>query len=123
MQGFVYITDAKTAEPGTIKIVTNVSVSTPVTYPIAVVSSSENKEKAQEFLDFVTGKEGQEILEEIRFCSLILIRYRTYNRTYALRCKIMYNRRCVKVIHQAVEGLLLLISQFNCVSPNLMLIP
>ncbi len=65
--GFVYITDAKTAKPGTIKIVTNVSVSTPVTYPIAVVSSSENKEKAQKFLDFVTGKEGQEILKEYGF--------------------------------------------------------
>ena len=65
--GFVYITDAKTAKPGTIKIVTNVSVSTPITYPIAVVSSSEHKEKAQKFLDFVTGKEGQEILKEYGF--------------------------------------------------------
>ncbi|MGA9189936.1 MAG: molybdate ABC transporter substrate-binding protein [Methanosarcina sp.] len=65
--GFVYITDAKTAKPGTIKIVTNVSVSTPVTYPIAVVSSSEHKEKAQKFLDFVTGKEGQKILKEYGF--------------------------------------------------------
>ncbi|HET8689306.1 MAG TPA: substrate-binding domain-containing protein, partial [Methanosarcina sp.] len=45
--GFVYTSDAKTAEPGTIKTVTNMSVSTPVTYPIAVVSSSEHKEKAQ----------------------------------------------------------------------------
>ncbi|MCO5384155.1 MAG: molybdate ABC transporter substrate-binding protein [Methanosarcina barkeri] len=65
--GFVYITDAKTAKPGTIKIVTNVSVSTPIAYPIAVVSSSEHKEKAQKFLDFVTGKEGQEILKEYGF--------------------------------------------------------
>jgi molybdate transport system substrate-binding protein len=65
--GFVYITDAKTAKPGTIKVVTNVSVSTPVTYPIAVVSSSEHKEKAQKFLDFVTGKEGQEILKRYGF--------------------------------------------------------
>lgn len=65
--GFVYMTDAKTAEPGTIKVVTNVSVSTPVTYPIAVVSSSENKESAQEFVDFVTGEEGQEILQEYGF--------------------------------------------------------
>ncbi len=65
--GFVYITDAKTAEPGTIKIVTNVSVSTPVRYPIAVISSSEHKEKAQKFLDFVTGKEGQDILKKYGF--------------------------------------------------------
>jgi molybdate transport system substrate-binding protein len=46
-----------------------VSVSTPVTYPIAVVSSSEHKEKAQKFLDFVTGKEGQEILKRYGFVS------------------------------------------------------
>jgi molybdate transport system substrate-binding protein len=65
--GFVYITDAKTAEPGTIKIVTNVSVSTPIKYPIAVISSSEHKEKAQKFLDFVTGKEGQDILKKYDF--------------------------------------------------------
>ncbi len=65
--GFVYMTDAKTAEPGTIKVVTNVSVSTPVTYPIAVVSSSENKEGAQQFVDFITGEEGQEILQDYGF--------------------------------------------------------
>ncbi len=65
--GFVYATDAKSAQPGTIKIVTNVSVSTPVTYPIAVVSSSNHKETAQKFLDFVTGKEGQNILKEYGF--------------------------------------------------------
>jgi molybdate transport system substrate-binding protein len=67
--GFVYMTDAKTADPGTIEIVTNVTVSTPISYPIAVVSASENKEEAQEFLDYVTGEEGQEILEEYGFTS------------------------------------------------------
>ena len=65
--GVVYTSDAKTAEPGAIKTVTNVSVSTPVTYPIAVVSSSTHKETAQKFLDFVTGKEGQEILKKYGF--------------------------------------------------------
>jgi molybdate transport system substrate-binding protein len=65
--GFVYMTDAKTAEPGTIKVVTNVSVSTPVTYPIAAVSSSKNKEEGQKFLDFVTGEEGQKTLEKYGF--------------------------------------------------------
>jgi molybdate transport system substrate-binding protein len=65
--GFVYSTDAKSADPGTIKVVTNVSVSTPVTYPIAVVSSSVHKGKAQKFLDFVTGTEGQNILKEYGF--------------------------------------------------------
>ncbi|WP_440948398.1 molybdate ABC transporter substrate-binding protein [Methanosarcina sp. T3] len=65
--GFVYMTDAKTAEPGKIKVVATVPVTTPVSYPIAVVSASENKEEAQEFIDFVTGQEGQEILEEYGF--------------------------------------------------------
>lgn len=65
--GFVYMSDAMTAEPGTIKIVTNVSVSTPVNYPIAIVSYSEHKKDAQEFIDFVTGKEGQETLEKYGF--------------------------------------------------------
>lgn len=67
--GFVYTSDAKTAEPGTIKIVRNVPVSIPVKCPIAVISSSEHKEEAQKFLDFVTGKEGQDILKKYGFVS------------------------------------------------------
>jgi molybdate transport system substrate-binding protein len=65
--GFVYITDAKTAQPGTINIVTIVPVSTSIDYPIAVVSSSTHKEKAQKFIDFVTGKDGQDILNTYGF--------------------------------------------------------
>ena len=65
--GFVYMTDAKTAQPGTVKIVANVPVSIPVNYPIAVVSSSEHKEEAQKFLEFVTGEEGQTILKKYGF--------------------------------------------------------
>ena len=65
--GFVYVTDAKTAQPGTIKIVTSVSVSTPINYPIAIISSSPHKENAQKSLDFVTGAEGPKILKEDGF--------------------------------------------------------
>lgn len=65
--GFVYISDVKTAQPGTVKIILSIPVSTPITYPIAVVSSSMHKEKAQKFLDFVTGTKGQEILKEDGF--------------------------------------------------------
>jgi len=67
--GFVYMTDAKTAEPGTVKIVASVPVSTTVKYPIAVVSSSDNKKEAQEFVDFVTGEEGQKTLQKYGFMS------------------------------------------------------
>jgi len=65
--GFVYMTDAKTADPGTIKIVATVPVNTSISYPIALISASDNKEEAQEFVDFVTGEEGQEILEKYGF--------------------------------------------------------
>jgi len=65
--GFVYMTDAKTANPGTIKIVATVPVNTSISYPIALVSASDNKEEAQEFVDFVNGEEGQEILEKYGF--------------------------------------------------------
>ena len=65
--GFVYMTDARVAQPGTVKIVASVPVSTPVKYPIAVVSSSEHKEEAQEFVDFVTGEEGQKTLQKYGF--------------------------------------------------------
>lgn len=67
--GFVYTSDTKTAEPGTIKIVANVPVSISVKYPIAVISYSEHKEKSQKFIDFVTGKEGQDILKKYGFVS------------------------------------------------------
>ena len=65
--GFVYMTDAKTADPGTIKIVATVPVNTSISYPIALISDSDNKEEAQEFVDFVTGEEGQKILEKYGF--------------------------------------------------------
>jgi molybdate transport system substrate-binding protein len=67
--GFVYMSDAMSAEPGTIKVVTNVSVSTPVKYPIAIVSSSQDKKDSQKFIDFVTGAEGQKILQNYGFKS------------------------------------------------------
>lgn len=65
--GFVYMTDAKTADPEKIETVTNVTVSITISYPIAVISASENKEEAQAFVDYVTGEKGQEILEEYGF--------------------------------------------------------
>ena len=65
--GFVYMTDTYTAQPETIKIVTNVPVSIPISYPIAIISSSEHKEESQKFVDFVTGEKGKSILESYGF--------------------------------------------------------
>jgi molybdate transport system substrate-binding protein len=65
--GFVYATDAKTAKPGTIKVITSVPESLPISYPIAVISASNHQATAQKFVDFVTGTEGQNFLKEDGF--------------------------------------------------------
>ena len=65
--GFVFITDAESGQKDLYEIACTVPVSEPISYPIAVVKASENKEKSQEFVDFVTGTRGQEILAEYGF--------------------------------------------------------
>lgn len=65
--GFVYSTDASTAEPGTIDIKATIPTVTPISYPIAVLSASEHKNEAQTFVDFVTSDEGRTILESYGF--------------------------------------------------------
>jgi molybdate transport system substrate-binding protein len=65
--GFVYKTDAMTAKPNTIKITATLPTVTAISYPIAVVSTSEHKNEAQIFIDFTTSNEGKEILESYGF--------------------------------------------------------
>jgi molybdate transport system substrate-binding protein len=65
--GFVFSTDASSAENGSIEVISSVPVTTPITYPIAVVSSSQHKEESQMFIDFVTGEKGRYILEQYGF--------------------------------------------------------
>ena len=65
--GFVFITDVSYAKPGTIEVITSVPVSTPITYPIAVVSFTSHREESQLFVDFVTGEKGKSILEQYGF--------------------------------------------------------
>jgi len=65
--GFVYSTDAATAEEGSIEIRTTIPTVTPISYPIAVVSSSAYQEEAQIFVDFVSSDEGRMILESYGF--------------------------------------------------------
>ena len=60
--GFVFMTDATSGKKDLYEVALTVPVSEPISYPIAVVNASENKEQAQEFVDFVTGTRGQEIL-------------------------------------------------------------
>ncbi|TFH04617.1 MAG: molybdate ABC transporter substrate-binding protein [Methanosarcina sp.] len=65
--GFVYMTDAESGRKDLYEITYTVPVNESISYPIAVVSESANKEEAQEFVDFVTGTRGQEILAEYGF--------------------------------------------------------
>jgi molybdate transport system substrate-binding protein len=65
--GFVFITDAESGQKDLYEIALTVPVNESITYPLAVVSGSANKEEAQEFVDFVTGIGGQEILAEYGF--------------------------------------------------------
>jgi molybdate transport system substrate-binding protein len=65
--GFVFMTDVSSAKAGTIEVITSVPVSTPITYPIAVVSSTSQQEESRMFIDFVTGEKGKSILEQYGF--------------------------------------------------------
>lgn len=65
--GFVYITDAESGRKEKYEIACTVSVNKPISYPIAVVNGSKNKEQAQEFVNFVTGTRGQKILAKYGF--------------------------------------------------------
>jgi molybdate transport system substrate-binding protein len=62
--GFVFMTDAKI---GSIKIISTIPTSTDISYPIAVISTSEHKNEAQRFIDFTTSGEGIKILESYGF--------------------------------------------------------
>ncbi|SFM67681.1 molybdate ABC transporter substrate-binding protein [Methanolobus profundi] len=65
--GFVYSTDAATADDGTIDIKATIPTVTPISYPIAIVSSSEHQNEAQVFVDFITSEEGTTILDSYGF--------------------------------------------------------
>ncbi|WP_410507651.1 molybdate ABC transporter substrate-binding protein [Methanosarcina hadiensis] len=65
--GFVYETDAESGNKDLYKIAFTVQINEPISYPIAVIKGSANKEEAQKFVNFVTGTRGQEILAEYGF--------------------------------------------------------
>jgi molybdate transport system substrate-binding protein len=64
--GFVYRTDAMIERDKT-RIAFTVPTTTPVTYPIAQVAASKNSALANEFVAFVRGASGQEILQRFGF--------------------------------------------------------
>ncbi|AGB50473.1 molybdenum ABC transporter, periplasmic molybdate-binding protein [Methanomethylovorans hollandica DSM 15978] len=65
--GFVFMTDVSSAQPGTIEVASSVPVSTPIIYPIAVVSATQHPKESQLFIDFVTGEKGKSILGQYGF--------------------------------------------------------
>ncbi|MBP2030658.1 molybdate transport system substrate-binding protein [Methanohalophilus levihalophilus] len=65
--GFVYSSDYMAADKNRIEMAAEVPVNSSISYPIAVVSSSPEKEAAGKFIDFVLSQEGQTILEEHGF--------------------------------------------------------
>lgn len=68
--GIVYQTDAKTADDKVYVLATAPENShSPILYPIALIKNGEQKQSANEFLDFVLSAEGQQILQKYGFRS------------------------------------------------------
>ncbi|HYX84866.1 MAG TPA: molybdate ABC transporter substrate-binding protein [Gaiellales bacterium] len=65
--GFVYVTDALSAGNRVKQIALPASAQATATYPIGVVSSSTNTKAAQQWIDLVTGPEGQKVLKDLAF--------------------------------------------------------
>ncbi|MCD4806151.1 MAG: molybdate ABC transporter substrate-binding protein [Methanococcoides sp.] len=65
--GFVYMTDAIVSDMDKIDVVAQIPVSTSISYPIAVVSSSDELEASREFIDYVISNEGKDIFIKYGF--------------------------------------------------------
>ena len=68
--GIVYATDARSAGDR-VRVVATAMEDThvPILYPVAVIKDSKQKGAAQEFINLVTGAEGQSILRKYGFAS------------------------------------------------------
>jgi len=64
--GFVYGTDAKKGGDK-VKVMAEIPLEKPVSYPIAVLTAAANKKDAAAFVAFVTSAKGQEILAQYGF--------------------------------------------------------
>lgn len=63
---FIYETDALMAKQH-VQTVTNMGGHKRIVYPVAVVTGSNKKDKAKDFIAFLTGEQGQTILKEFGF--------------------------------------------------------
>lgn len=64
--GFVYATDAA-LRADKVKVTAEIAGHKPITYPIALLGASQNKNMGQAFVTFVKGEEGQAILGKFGF--------------------------------------------------------
>jgi len=65
--GFVYVTDAVAAADAVATVEIPGAADLPNRYAVATVSASENDELAQDWVDLVTGTEGQQTLDDAGF--------------------------------------------------------
>jgi len=64
--GFVFATDA-TLRADKVKVTAEIAGHKPITYPVALLGASREKEMGQAFIDFVKSEEGQGILGRFGF--------------------------------------------------------
>lgn len=65
--GIVYTTDAKTSDKVRVVATASENLSSPIVYPIAVISSSKNPEAAKEYIQLLTAKQARTVFEKYGF--------------------------------------------------------
>ena len=65
--GFVYVTDALSAGDKVKQLQLPAAAQATATYPIGIVSASNQTEAAQQWIDLVTGPDGQKVLHDLAF--------------------------------------------------------
>ncbi len=65
--GFVYVTDAHVAGDKVKELELPAAAEATAVYPIGIVSSSNQTEAAQQWIDLVTGPDGQKVLRDLDF--------------------------------------------------------
>jgi molybdate transport system substrate-binding protein len=65
--GFVYVTDALSAGDRVKQLQLPAAAEATATYPIGIVSASNQTKAAQQWIDLVTGPDGQKVLHDLAF--------------------------------------------------------
>jgi molybdate transport system substrate-binding protein len=65
--GFVYVTDALSAGDKVKQLQLPAAAEATATYPIGIVSASNQTQAAQQWIDLVTGPDGQKVLHDLAF--------------------------------------------------------